>query len=146
MKSSITLKSLILRLISDGYINNQEELADQLGVSKGYVSQIINGKRALSSNFVNLLCHKYPNINRGFLQDRQPNMLIDTNHERYIKDNWVEVEKSDINKSLILKFISGFSIKMYVDPDGSVNLETSRMIQNNRQITAKLLFPINLKD
>ena len=54
-------------LIENRRLRNQAELTAQLGLSKGYVSQIVTGKREPSEQIVRKFANQYPEINVTWL-------------------------------------------------------------------------------
>ena len=56
-------------------MRNQAELVQVLGLSKGYVSQIMTGKREPSETIVSNLCGRFPEINANWIMTGEGEML-----------------------------------------------------------------------
>lgn len=54
-------------LIESRKMRNQAELGRTLGLSKGYVSQIMGGKREPSETIVSNLCARFPELNSNWI-------------------------------------------------------------------------------
>lgn len=63
-------------LIDSRTIKNQAELTQILSLSKGYVSQLVNGQREPSGEVVSKLANHFPIINEGWILTGNGNMLI----------------------------------------------------------------------
>ena len=62
-------------LIETRQLRNQAELVQLLDLSKGYVSQIMSGKREPSQAIVDALCDHFPRVNREWILTGQGEML-----------------------------------------------------------------------
>ena len=62
-------------LIESRKLRNQAELVQILGLSKGYVSQIMTGKREPSETIVSNLCGRFPEINANWIMTGEGEML-----------------------------------------------------------------------
>lgn len=58
-----------------GLLKNQAELCRKLGLSKGYMSQIMNGKKEPSDNVVSEFVNLFPTINPSWLLTGEGGML-----------------------------------------------------------------------
>lgn len=70
-------------LIDNRRVRNQAELTARLDLSKGYVSQIVNGKREPSEPVVRKFANLYPEINETWLLTGEGDMLVSApkNHQ-----------------------------------------------------------------
>lgn len=66
---------------------DQKEFAQSIGYSDSAFSSIIKGKSGLSSDFVNILIEKYPNLNwnwlltgKGEMELKENNIVLGDNH------------------------------------------------------------------
>ena len=62
-------------LIESRKMRNQAELGRTLGLSKGYVSQIMGGKREPSETIVSNLCARFPELNSNWILTGEGEML-----------------------------------------------------------------------
>jgi hypothetical protein len=62
-------------LIESRKLRNQTELRQALGLSKGYVSQIMTGKREPSETIVSNLCARFPELNPIWIMTGEGEML-----------------------------------------------------------------------
>ncbi|MBQ9658533.1 MAG: helix-turn-helix transcriptional regulator [Clostridia bacterium] len=74
------LNKVIKWLIFSDFVENDKDLADKLGYNKTYLSQIFNGKVALSDNFIEKLIDLDPNINKVWIKTGTGNMLKSDSH------------------------------------------------------------------
>ncbi len=75
-------------LIDSRHLRNQAELTAQLGLSKGYVSQIVTGKREPSEQIVRKFANQYPEINIAWLLTGEGEMLTEkTKNQTVIENN-----------------------------------------------------------
>lgn len=70
-------------LIDNRRVRNQAELTERLDLSKGYVSQIVNGKREPSEPVVRKFANLYPEISGTWLLTGEGDMLVSApkNHQ-----------------------------------------------------------------
>lgn len=68
-------------LIDSRTIKNQAELTQILSLSKGYVSQLVNGQREPSGEVVSKLANHFPIINEGWILTGKGSMLIDSENQ-----------------------------------------------------------------
>lgn len=68
-------------LIDSRTIKNQAELAQILSLSKGYVSQLVNGQREPSGEVVSKLANHFPIINEGWILTGKGSMLINSENQ-----------------------------------------------------------------
>lgn len=64
-------------LIESRKLRNQAELVQSLGLSKGYVSQLMSGKREPSETIVSNLCARFPELNPQWIMTGNGEMLQD---------------------------------------------------------------------
>ena len=64
-------------LIESRKLRNQAELVRSMGLSKGYVSQLMSGKREPSETIVSNLCARFPELNPQWIQTGEGEMLQD---------------------------------------------------------------------
>ena len=64
-------------LIESRKLRNQAELVRSMGLSKGYVSQLMSGKREPSETIVSNLCARFPELNPQWIQTGDGEMLQD---------------------------------------------------------------------
>ena len=62
-------------LIESRKLRNQAELVQSLGLSKGYVSQLMSGKREPSETIVSNLCARFPELNPQWIMTGNGEML-----------------------------------------------------------------------
>ena len=75
-------------LLDNRQLRNQAELTAQLGLSKGYVSQIVTGKREPSEQIVRKFANQYPEINIAWLLTGEGEMLTEkTKNQTVIENN-----------------------------------------------------------
>lgn len=89
-------------LIDSRTIKNQAELTQILSLSKGYVSQLVNGQREPSGEVVSKLANHFPIINEGWILTGNGNMLISSEDQ---PENPVEEQPQDrgmVDKLLFL--------------------------------------------
>lgn len=79
-------------LIDSRTIKNQAELTQILSLSKGYVSQLVNGQREPSGEVVSKLANHFPIINEGWILTGKGSMLIDSENQ---PENPVEEQPQD---------------------------------------------------
>lgn len=79
-------------LIDIRTIKNQAELTQILSLSKGYVSQLVNGQREPSGEVVSKLANHFPIINEGWILTGKGSMLIDSENQ---PENPVEEQPQD---------------------------------------------------
>lgn len=80
-------------LIFSKVIKNQQELADILGVNKGNLSALLNGKRPISEYFVIKLGSKFPQINIDYILNGEGTLF--SKDEPQPKSNLAEIEDLD---------------------------------------------------
>lgn len=68
-------KQVIDYLLKSRVLKNQAELSQTLSLSKGYVSQLVNGQREPSGEVVSKLANSFPIINESWLHTGIGNML-----------------------------------------------------------------------
>jgi len=97
-------------LMENRIIKNQAELTQILSLSKGYVSQLVNGQREPSSEVVCNLANAFPVINKDWLltgigsmlknsEDQPENPAVEKPEERAMIDRLfflIESQKKDI--------------------------------------------------
>ena len=64
-------------LIGTRKLRNQAELVRLLGLSKGYVSQLMSGKREPSETIVSNLCARFPELNAQWIMTGAGEMTQD---------------------------------------------------------------------
>ena len=64
-------------LLENRKIYNRSDLAGILNKHKSYISEVSNGKRELSEQFVLSLCAKFPEISASWLMTEEGTMVID---------------------------------------------------------------------
>lgn len=75
-------------LIDSRRLRNQAELTAQLDLSKGYVSQIVTGKREPSEQIVRKFANRYPEINVAWLLTGEGEMVSGfQNNSQTIRNN-----------------------------------------------------------
>ncbi len=75
-------------LIENRRLRNQAELTAQLDLSKGYVSQIVTGKREPSEQIVRRFANLYPEINVAWLLTGEGEMITGCqNNSQTIRNN-----------------------------------------------------------
>ena len=70
-------KDCVDYLIRKRDIYNSSDLAKVLGKQRSYISEVINGKRTLSKQFVHSFCEKFPIISQDWLLTGRGTMLND---------------------------------------------------------------------
>lgn len=70
------LKRVVFWILSQGYAETQEEIAESIDSNASYLSQIVKGKKVLSEKFVNKLCNKYEKVNPIWILKGEGLMLI----------------------------------------------------------------------
>lgn len=68
-------------LIDNRIIKNQAQLTQILSLSKGYVSQLVNGQREPSYDVVRNLANHFPDINEKWLLSGEGEMLKSPNNQ-----------------------------------------------------------------
>lgn len=64
-------------LLENRKIYNRSDLAGILNKHKSYISEVSNGKRDLSEQFVLSLCSKFPELSASWLMTEEGSMIID---------------------------------------------------------------------
>lgn len=64
-------------LLENRKIYNRSDLASILNKHKSYISEVSNGKRDLSEQFVLSLCSKFPELSASWLMTEEGSMIID---------------------------------------------------------------------
>lgn len=70
------LKKFYNYLESSKLIRNQQDFVDRIGSNKTTVSQILNGRRQITKQFVSLVCTAFPFVSEDFLLYGSGSMLI----------------------------------------------------------------------
>lgn len=73
------LKMFVNYLILNLKIKSNAELASKLGISKSQLSEILNGKRKVSSGIVNEIHNLFPDLNRSWLVNGEGEMIDGVN-------------------------------------------------------------------
>lgn len=73
------LKACIDYLISSRKIFNASDLAKILGKQRSYISEILNGKRKISEQFVHSFCGHFPELSQEWIITGEGGMLKDAN-------------------------------------------------------------------
>jgi transcriptional regulator with XRE-family HTH domain len=76
------VKKVINWLIFEKKIKTRRDLAEKLGYSESSLSQILNGKVALSDRFIKKLSIFDKNINSKWLSDGEGEMINKANHDK----------------------------------------------------------------
>ena len=90
-------------LLENRLLKNQAELTQILSLSKGYVSQLVNGQREPSSEVVSKLANSFPTINENWLLTGTGAMLkedLETQPQNAVTEQ--PQEQGMINKLLFL--------------------------------------------
>ena len=74
-------------LTENRYLRNQAELTGKLELSKGYVSQIVSGKREPSETIVRKFANEFPMISMPWLLTGEGEMLVKSSNNQKIYDN-----------------------------------------------------------
>ena len=69
------IKNIVYFLISQGFIESQEDLSLKLGYSPSVVSQMINGKKPLTNKFISKLVDTFQKVNKDYLLTGEGSML-----------------------------------------------------------------------
>ena len=72
------LKSCIDYLVSSRKIFNASDLAKILGKQRSYISEILNGKRKISEQFVHSFCNYFPELSPDWIMTGEGGMLKHT--------------------------------------------------------------------
>lgn len=51
---------------------NQVKMANAIGISQGYLNQVLTGKRNISYSIINAITQKFPNVNIGWILNGKP--------------------------------------------------------------------------
>ena len=73
------LKSCIDYLVSSRKIFNASDLAKILGKQRSYISEILNGKRKISEQFVHSFCNYFPELSPDWIMTGEGGMLKTAN-------------------------------------------------------------------
>jgi len=98
------VKKVFEYLKSNKYFRNQQDFVERIGSDKATVSQILNGKKEISKQFVCKIAEAFPVISEEWLNGEDVDMLNPSNpivsspSSAYQKPS-VEVELSDVIKS-----------------------------------------------
>lgn len=65
-----------------GILKNHAELCQKLDLSKGYMSQILSGKKEPSENVVSKFANLFPEVNMGWLLTGEGSMLLSDSSSR----------------------------------------------------------------
>lgn len=74
-------RQVVKYLIDSRIIRNQAELTQILSLSKGYVSQLVNGQREPSGEVVSKLANHFPFINESWFLTGNGEMLINSENQ-----------------------------------------------------------------
>lgn len=77
MAENERLKKVILWLQSQGFVEDQKDLAKQLKMSVGYLSHLATGEKPITEKFIKKISGKYRNINPDYILGVSEDMLID---------------------------------------------------------------------
>ncbi len=88
-------------LLENRLLKNQAELTQILSLSKGYVSQLVNGQREPSSEVVSKLANSFPIINENWLLTGNGEMLKEETQPQNVATEQPQ-EQGMINKLLFL--------------------------------------------
>lgn len=86
------LKIFIEHLKEHRIVHNYADFATQMSKGKSIISEMINGKRAISELFVQEIVNKYPQLNKEWLLFGKGSMLIDSENQ---SENPVEEKPED---------------------------------------------------
>lgn len=75
MTDSEKLKAIISTLKKSRSVRNQQEFNEITGINKSVTSEIVNGKRTLSKQYVHSICTAFPQINSQWLIDGTGDIL-----------------------------------------------------------------------
>lgn len=89
-------------LIDSRTIKNQAELSQILSLSKGYVSQLVNGQREPSGEVVSKLANHFPIINEGWILTGKGSMLKNSENQPENAVTEQPQEQGMINKLFFL--------------------------------------------
>jgi len=98
------VKKVFEYLKSNKYFRNQQDFVERIGSDKATVSQILNGKKEVSKQFVCKVAEAFPVISEKWLNGDDVDMLNDKNtivaspSATYQKPS-IEVELNDVIKS-----------------------------------------------
>lgn len=91
VKMKERLNELINNLIDERIVYNVADFATQVGKQRGYVSQALNGKRTITSNFIKSIAKRFPQVNPNWLMTGEGDMIISGTH---IGDNIISTHAS----------------------------------------------------
>lgn len=98
------VKKVFEYLKSNKYFRNQQDFVERIGSDKATVSQILNGKKEISKQFVCKVAEAFPVISEKWLNGddvdmlNAPSTIVEAPSNTYQKPS-VEVELSDVIKS-----------------------------------------------
>jgi phage repressor protein C with HTH and peptisase S24 domain len=91
------LKKSILWIISQGYAESQEEIAEKIGVNASYLSQVVTGNKPLSQKLIKNLCNTYEKVNSIWILEGLGSMIISATEEEKINEPVQGVPYYDID-------------------------------------------------
>lgn len=73
------IRELLAGLKISGAILNDSDFATKTGVNRSYVSELRNGKRGLTTNYVEQICSNFPGVSRVWLLTGNGTMFVEEN-------------------------------------------------------------------
>lgn len=135
-----------IKLIRDKLKLTQQEVADQLGVSKQYLSKVETGQTELSKEKMKLFCDTY-NVSFDWMFGAGPNMFrpADEYMERlFYYDNGSEYFRSIIKDyNIFIKYIKEFIEKKHPDATFENKLNTAYEIFSNNFCRGKVSLSVD---
>ncbi|MBD5131908.1 MAG: helix-turn-helix transcriptional regulator [Clostridiales bacterium] len=73
------VKQVIKRLVADGLVENQKDLASKLGYTEASLSHLMSGYRPINDKFLGKLLSIAPNLNTEWLKSGEGEMFTNVN-------------------------------------------------------------------
>lgn len=125
-------------LIDSRAIKNQAELTQILSLSKGYVSQLVNGQREPSGEVVSKLANSFPIINENWLLTGNGNMLLDSESQPQNPTVEQPEDRGMIEKMLLLVESQRKDIETLIELVKKKDEKIAELVQENMELNNEI--------